>query len=223
MDDNEAAEENDYVEEDLDESDAGEDDEEDDEDLDQQLADIEDDDVEVPQEEDLEEIDEPGMANLRPAPHEFTIHNTSSQDEHIRFVTVVPADQRVTSEVIQLEELCEVIGVMISAIEHGAPVTIPTEGMTRSIDIARMVVLCGRAPLKVRRVIERRINEDIVEDWKVSEMTIPLINVRYLRSLLNRQRASNLAQEVVRRAMGIRSGISPADAITSEKTKSAKT
>jgi hypothetical protein len=122
----------------------------------------------------------------------------SKDDPHHRIIRVVPPDERVSSEIIQREELTEAIGIMTSALEGGMPSPIDAEGITRPIDIARMIVLKNQCPLILRRVMERSQGVEVVEHWPMDEMTISEVSRQFVVSLLERSRATVALQTVKR-------------------------
>ena len=116
------------------------------------------------------------------------ITNSILKDEGItiaphKIIRIIPDDQRITSEIIQLPEMVEAIGIRCSEIENGSPIFTDYEGLSNPIDIATKEFYDRKSPLKITRQINY---EEIgktpttiiitVEEFKVREMTFPIID-----------------------------------------------
>lgn len=90
-------------------------------------------------------------------------------------IIIVPDSERITSDIIQKQEIVEAIGIRASQIEDGAPVFTETTGLTDPISMAWKEFRDRQNPLILERVIAERPFEFIyeVEHWKVREMTYP--------------------------------------------------
>jgi|JI8StandDraft_1071087.scaffolds.fasta_scaffold526443_1 DNA-directed RNA polymerase subunit K/omega len=91
-----------------------------------------------------------------------------------RILQVVPRDERVTSEIIQLTELVEAIGIRTTEIERGSPVFTDYDSLSDPIAIARKEFYDRKSPLILQRQIGIDKNGIVhVEEWPVREMTYP--------------------------------------------------
>lgn len=119
---------------------------------------------------------------------EFAILGPDIHDEDHRMVQIIPADDRITSDIIQLPEMTEAIGIRISQIENGMPVMpgVNVEGMTSAIEMAQMEFLENKNPLILRRILQQKGNLVIVEDWEVCKMAHPP-RARYYLAALKRK------------------------------------
>jgi len=106
--------------------------------------------------------------------------NPALQATHIQeprrcIIRILPDDKRQTSEMIQIPEMTEAIGIRISQIEHGAPCFAKdTTGLTSPIDMARKEFFERQSPLKLQRQLGEKSGISLVEEWKVREMTFPV-------------------------------------------------
>lgn len=90
--------------------------------------------------------------------------------DHIKII-IVPDEDRITSNVINLPELTEATGIRASQIERGSQVFTDTVGMTDPIKMAHKEFRDRKNPLILERVVETHGNIHYVEHWKVREMT----------------------------------------------------
>jgi DNA-directed RNA polymerase subunit K/omega len=95
-------------------------------------------------------------------------------DKHHLVTYIVPDDQRITSEIMMLEEYTEAVGIRATQIENGTPVFTDVTGYTDPIKMAKKEILDGKSPLKLVREMKQKENERWVEVWKVNEMTLPI-------------------------------------------------
>lgn len=124
-----------------------------------------------------------------PVEREFALLGADQQDEDHRMVQIVPAEERITSDIIQLPEMTEAIGIRISQIENGMPVMpgVNVEGVTNAIEMAQMEFLENKNPLILRRIIQQRGNIVIAEDWEVCKMAHPPRVRYYLAAIKKRE------------------------------------
>lgn len=85
-------------------------------------------------------------------------------------VTIVPPEQRITSEYMTLYEYAMVIGTRATHISEGAPIYVDTTGLSNARDIAIKEIDEKKCPLSISRKVARQI-----EIWEVNEMTKPLL------------------------------------------------
>lgn len=107
--------------------------------------------------------------------HGFAMPTLDNRDDNHRTVMIVPPEERITSDIIQLPEMTEAIGIRISQIENGMQVMpgVNVEGMTSAIEMAQKEFLENKNPLILRRIIQQRGNIVIAEDWEVCKMAHP--------------------------------------------------
>jgi hypothetical protein len=98
------------------------------------------------------------------------------QDKNYRIVRVVRDENRITSDVIQLPELVEAVGIRASAIENGCVVLTDVEGLANPIDMAKLEFYRRMSPLILQRVLKKTEYYLIVEFWRVREMQFPVTN-----------------------------------------------
>lgn len=100
-------------------------------------------------------------------------------------IKIVPEEEKITSEVISFPEMTEAIGIRASAIENGSKIFVDYGGLDNPIDIANKEFFERKNPLILRRSVYKneKLNEEIVEEWKIREMTFP-IGDREIKSIL---------------------------------------
>ena len=121
------------------------------------------------QEEQIPEINEEEQVMIRLGKiNEKKMKEKLSIDNTHKTVFVVPDDERITSNIIQLYEITAVISERASQIENGSPVFIDIKNLTNPKDIAKAEFKQRKSPF----ILERHVG-DSVEHWKVREMTFP--------------------------------------------------
>ncbi len=89
-------------------------------------------------------------------------------DRNHKIVNIVPDNKRITSHIIQYNEIANVIPTRIAQIENGAPVFIDITGFKSAKEIAKAEFIQREIPL----IVTREVGDDI-EQWKVQKMTFP--------------------------------------------------
>lgn len=89
---------------------------------------------------------------------------------------IIPPDERCSSHIIQFSEMVEAIGIRITQIESGSPVFTDVSGYSNPIDMAKKEFIDRRNPLLLIREMQRNGNISYVEEWKVREMTFPVLD-----------------------------------------------
>lgn len=113
--------------------------------------------------------------------HPVVVQNRITEPRRI-LIKVVPSEERTTSEIIQLPEMTEAIGIRGSEIENGAPCfASDIEGYTNAMDSSRKEFFDRKSPLILQRALEQGTGYVLVEEWKVREMTFPITR----REILN--------------------------------------
>jgi DNA-directed RNA polymerase subunit K/omega len=103
-----------------------------------------------------------GKINEKKMKEKLNIDNTH------KTIFIVPDDERITSNIIQLYEIAAVISERASQIENGSPIFIDIKNLTNPKDIARAEFKQRKSPF----ILERHVGNS-VEHWKVREMTFP--------------------------------------------------
>lgn len=85
-------------------------------------------------------------------------------------ITIVPPEQRVTSEYMTMYEYAMVIGTRATHISEGSPLYVDAIGLSNARDIAIKEVDEKKCPLSISRKVGRKL-----EIWEVNEMTKPLL------------------------------------------------
>lgn len=90
-------------------------------------------------------------------------------------IIIVPDSERITSDVIQKQEIVEAIGVRASQIEEGSPVFTDVTGLTDPISMSWKEFKDRKSPLILERIVAEYPAEFTyhVEHWKVREMALP--------------------------------------------------
>lgn len=98
-------------------------------------------------------------------------------DRHHRYIIVIPESERITSDVIQSQEIVEAIGIRASQIEGGSPVFTDVSGIQDPISMAHKEFNDRKNPLILERIIAECPSEHTfhVEHWKVREMAFPSV------------------------------------------------
>lgn len=133
----------------------------DDDDYDDELDD------DVPEDEsDLEETEEAEeeIDEVEAEPHESFDNIT---------VIVVKPENRMTSDMMSLNEFCAVLGIRGAQIENGDDFYVDIQNENTSIEIAKKELLAGKSPCIVERVVDTKYNISVVEHWKVAELKLP--------------------------------------------------
>jgi DNA-directed RNA polymerase subunit K/omega len=133
-------------------------------------ADRIDNDEEVPEEDDIDIVDtEAEVPDTQPV-----IATSDVSDRNHKIITVVPDDERVTSNIIQRPEMTEAIGIRASQIEQGSAPLTDVEGYTDFIAMAKKEFVDRRNPLIIERALYDSPIRATVEHWRVREMTFPI-------------------------------------------------
>jgi hypothetical protein len=109
---------------------------------------------ETEEEEDIEDVE----------PHE-TFDNIT--------VIVVKPENRMTSDMMSLNEFCAILGIRGAQIEGGDDFYADLQYENTSIDIAKKELMASKSPCIVERVVDTKHNIVTVEHWKVSELKLP--------------------------------------------------
>jgi DNA-directed RNA polymerase subunit K/omega len=117
-------------------------------------------------------------------PHK--IIGIDEQDNNHKIIRVVSKSDRVTSEVIQLTEMTEAIGIRCSQIENGAPVLTDVSGYINPIDMAKKEFIDRKNPLIIQRILKQSDKELLVEHWKVRNMIFPITD-REIQALTSKE------------------------------------
>jgi DNA-directed RNA polymerase subunit K/omega len=105
------------------------------------------------------------------------IDHQAAQAVGTRRILVVPAEDRVTSNVMTKAEATRAIALRAQQIASYPNAYIDPEGLTRAKGIARKELYAHRSPLVLRRCVGRtRLGERVIEKWPVREMSYPPLN-----------------------------------------------
>jgi DNA-directed RNA polymerase subunit K/omega len=85
-------------------------------------------------------------------------------------VTLVPPEQRITSECMTLFEYSMAIGTRATHITEGSPIYVDATGLSKARDIAIKELDEKKFPLSISRKVGHKL-----EIWEVNEMTKPLL------------------------------------------------
>lgn len=97
-----------------------------------------------------------------------TFYITRDKDEKI--LTVVKGNKRITQSRMCLEEITKVIGIRATEIDQGAPAYVDITNIKNTIHMALLEVYQRKCPLSIRR----HLSLNVVEEWSVNEMELPL-------------------------------------------------
>lgn len=136
-------------------------------------VDVEDKDTEETLADVLEYEEEPLQGQEEPAQK---IIGIDEKDDNHKIIRVIADSDRITSEIIQLNEMAEAIGIRISQIENGAPILTDVSGYKSPIEMAKKEFIDRQNPLIVQRRLQTFPTEDLVEHWKVRDMVFPITN-----------------------------------------------
>jgi len=116
-----------------------------------------------------------------------------AEDINHRIIQVRQDSKRETSEIIQVPEMVEAVGIRASQIENGAPIFTDVSGLTDPISMARKEFLDRQNPLILERKIREFSTRIIVEHWKVREMKFPR-NLHWRNKIVTDNEISKLAK-----------------------------
>ncbi len=123
-----------------------------------------------------EEVDEfRDLENKRVRFKNKTLNEIDMTDKHHLITYIIPEEQRITSQILTLEEFTEAVGIRATQIERGAPVFTDVTGYSDPIEMAKKEIFDGRCPLKLVREMKQLENSRWVEVWKINDMTIPIM------------------------------------------------
>lgn len=84
-------------------------------------------------------------------------------------ITIVPRNDRRTTEIMTLAEYTRVIAERAKQIENGAPIFVDVKNEADPKKIAEQEIREKKCPLKITRMLRK----NIAEIWHVNEMVIP--------------------------------------------------
>lgn len=93
------------------------------------------------------------------------------EDDQTVIETIVPAEERVTSDRLSRYEAVELLSIRASAIERGAQCFVDTQGIRDRIEMAKKELYANRCPL----LIKRKVGLGMVEIWDPNTMSKPLL------------------------------------------------
>lgn len=111
------------------------------------------------------------------------IRKLNQQEKDHKIIKIIPEADRITSNVIQLLEQTEAIGIRATQIEQGSPVFTSVESLSDPILMAKKEFYDRKSPLILERAIQEKDNVIYVEHWKVREMSFQ-INKKIRETLL---------------------------------------
>lgn len=127
--------------------------------------------------------DEFGVDYLEPEEPDET-----QQDSAHEIIHIIAPENRRTSEVLDpAGEMANVLLTRIEQIEQGGTIHIDATGCRSASEIAKRELLARATPLKVRRIVRVKGNEKWVEEWEISEMTIPNRELKLDLGLLGKE------------------------------------
>jgi DNA-directed RNA polymerase subunit K/omega len=116
-----------------------------------------DDDIEIEEDNDIEEDSGVEEEPIEP-----------SSSDYFKMISIVPIQERVTSDIMSYYEFSEVIGIRTTHIENGSTVYTKVDNSYSPRQMALKELFDRKCPLKVRRQVGKKI-----EIWKCSELAIP--------------------------------------------------
>ena len=123
-----------------------------------------------------EDINEGEYADIDIDENIVSIWDRSEITEHVSVIRI-PDEDRITSNILQIEEMTEAIGIRASQIEMGSPIFCDYGVLSNPISIAKLELIQRKSPLILERCIAVRGSCCYVEHWKVSEMTYIGLNL----------------------------------------------
>lgn len=102
--------------------------------------------------------------------HEDNIHyieNDLDNDSKIQYI--VNSEDRITSNIITIYEITELIGIRSTQISQGSPIFTDVKNITNPIEMAKKEILDNKCPL----YIKRNIGLDKYELWDPNTMVKP--------------------------------------------------
>jgi len=102
--------------------------------------------------------------------HEDNIHYTDNDlDNDSKIQYIVNSEERITSNIITIYEITELIGVRSTQISQGSPIFTEVKNITNPIEMAKKEILDNKCPL----YIKRNIGLDKYELWDPNTMVKP--------------------------------------------------
>jgi hypothetical protein len=148
---------------------------EEDEEYEEEIEEEEEEEEEVGSEYESELEEEEKKAKFHPV-----IQKINELDKNHRIIRVRAPENYLSSHIIQFSEMVEAIGIRISQIEMGAPVFTDVSGYTSVIDMAKKEFIDRQNPFLLVREMRVGEAEVEVEEWKVREMSFPIIDKEIL-------------------------------------------
>ena len=124
-------------------------------------------------EEIIDECDSNSFEELDLNPMDDIIISDSNHDK----IIIINEGDKITSNILQLPEMCEAIGIRASQIEVGSPIFTDYGTLNNPIDIAKKEFFDRKTPVLLQRITHVNEEEGITyaEIFKVREMTYPII------------------------------------------------
>ena len=102
--------------------------------------------------------------------HEDNIHYTDNDlDNDSKIQYIVNSEDRITSNIITIYEITELIGIRSTQISQGSPIFTDVKNLTNPIEMAKKEILDNKCPL----YIKRHIGLDKYELWDPNTMIKP--------------------------------------------------
>lgn len=96
---------------------------------------------------------------------------TLEEDDDTIIETIVPVNERVTSDRLTRYEAVELISIRSNAIERGAQCYVDTTGIRDRVEMAKKELYANRCPL----LVKRNVGLGYVEVWDPNTMSKPLL------------------------------------------------
>ena len=142
------------------------DDEDEDDDFNEELNEVDEDAEIIDSDEEICDSDELDPRLIMNDPEDRPDDKMVFDGHTIKKIIVVKPENRITSNILQMNEITRIISIRAKEIDKGAPVFTDVEGLSDPIHKAAKELFDGRCPLVVRR---RRGNTNLYEDWNIVE------------------------------------------------------
>lgn len=122
------------------------------------------------QDDDYDELPDDEDNELDESKNDLTfVDNDLENESKIQYI--IKSDDKITSNILTIYEITELIGIRATQISQGSPIFVETDYISDPIEMAKKEIINNKCPLYVKRYI----GLDCYELWNPNEMVKPKI------------------------------------------------